>query len=145
MGEDVDDTDEAGDPADAQHPQPVVPGVLLQAPALLLVVPPDEVDSLQDVRHGVPEADGQVEQEDLEDDQLAEGGVEDNIVFKRVCAAGPLWDVDSVPAGAPPLHCLVNADLFLVGGARTDLISPVLILLHGIVRITLLVIFSQTE
>ena len=79
MGEDVDDTDEAGDPADAQHPQPVVPGVLLQAPALLLVVPPDEVDSLQDVRHGVPEADGQVEQEDLQDDQLAKGGVEPNL------------------------------------------------------------------
>ena len=70
----MDDTDEAGDPADAQHPQPVVPGVLLQAPALLLVVPPDEVDSLQDVRHRVTEADSQVEQEELEDDQPAEDG-----------------------------------------------------------------------
>ena len=74
MCEDVDDTYEAGDPADDQHAQSVVPGVLLQDPLPPLIVPADQVDSLQDVRHGVAEADGQVEQEDLQDDQLAEGG-----------------------------------------------------------------------
>ena len=70
----MDDTDQPGDPADYQHTQSVVPGVLLQSPLPPLIVPADQVDSLQDVRHGVTEADGQVEQEDLQNDQLAEGG-----------------------------------------------------------------------
>ena len=69
----MDDTDQAGDPADYQHPDAEVPGLRVEAPHVLLVVPTYEVDSLQDIRHGVSEADGQVEQEDLQDDQLAEG------------------------------------------------------------------------
>ena len=74
MCQDVDDADEAGDPADDQDTHTVSPGVRLEDHLAVLVVPADEVDPLQDVRHGVPEADGQVEQEDLQHDQLAEGG-----------------------------------------------------------------------
>ena len=70
----MDDTYEAWDPAHNQHPQSVVPGVLLQSPLAPLIVPDDQVDSLQDVRHGVAEADGQVEQDELQDGQLAEAG-----------------------------------------------------------------------
>ena len=69
----MDDTDQPRDPADYQDPEPVVPGVLLQSPHPLLIVPDDQVDSLQDVRHGVAEADGQVEHDDLQDGHLAEG------------------------------------------------------------------------
>ena len=86
----MDDTNEAGDPADNQHTQPVVPGVPLQSPLAPLIVPADQVDSLQDVRHGVAEADGQVEQEDLQDDQLAEGGLDGWFAVYRVTATGPL-------------------------------------------------------
>ena len=84
--EDVDDTDQAGHPADYQHPEAVLPGLRVEAPHVLLVVPIYEVDSLQDIRHGVSEADGQVEQEDLQDDQLAEAGVEPTSVVERVSA-----------------------------------------------------------
>ena len=70
--DDVDDTDQAGDPADYQHPETVFPGLRVEGPHVLLVVPAYEVDSLQDIRHGVSEAHGHVEQKDLQDDQLAD-------------------------------------------------------------------------
>ena len=106
----MDDTDQAGDPTDYQHPEPVMPGVRVQGPHVLLVVPTNQVDSLQDICHGVPEANGQVEQEDLQDDQLAPGGVESS------------FSVDRVSAGSPSsqrlfLVGIIKAHIFRRGGA----------------------------
>ena len=112
MGEDVDDRDQAGDPADNQDPEPVAPGVRVEGPHVLLVVPAYEVDSLQDIRHGVPEADGEVEQDDLQDDQLAEGGVEPTFAVDRIFAGSPLSQRVRVS-----LVGIVKADSFLLGGA----------------------------
>ena len=66
------DTDQARDPADHQHSHPVPPG-LLQHPTALSVPPADQVDSLQQVRHSVTQADGDVEEDDLEDNEGCEG------------------------------------------------------------------------
>ena len=80
------DTDQPRQPADHQHSQSVPPG-LLQLPVPSLVIPVDQVDSLQDVRHSVSQADGDVEEDDLEDHEGAEGG-EDGAVGGEACSGG---------------------------------------------------------
>ena len=112
MCEDVDDTDEAGHPADDQYPDAEFPGLAVETPAVLLIVPTYEVDSLQDIRHGVSEADGQVEQEDFEDGQLAEGGVE------------PGFGVDREHASLPSFLFLFMVSIFNAGMSHDSLGFP---------------------
>ena len=65
------DADQAWDPADDQHSHTVLP-VLIPVPTPIIFTLDYQVDSLQDVRYGVAEADGNVEEDYLEDDEGGE-------------------------------------------------------------------------
>ena len=67
---DVNDGHKARDPADHQHPHSVLVGQVLPLP---LGEVHHEVDPLQYICHGVPEADANVDEDDLEDDESGEG------------------------------------------------------------------------
>ena len=121
------DTDQPRQPADHQHSQSVPPG-LLQLPVPSLVIPVDQVDSLQDVRHSVSQADGDVEEDDLEDHEGAEGA-EDGAVGGEACSGGVhgvLAGVTSGQGGVSGVGTLQASDELPSG--------PLLILSAGLLK-----------
>ena len=68
----MEDTDDARNPADHQRQNPIVHGLWFSPPLGVLIKPAQQVDSLKDVRHRVPDTYQNVDEDNFKDDKSSE-------------------------------------------------------------------------